>query len=488
MRRWVIGFLVVLLSCIPLFLNRGQSRALLEDTDTKVLLITIHQRNQPFSWFSGDWPLKNHFYRPLPTLSFEIDSRLYGNNPEGYGVTNALLAIACVLLLFWFFRELTDKPALSTLASCLFACWTSGGYTDNASSLIVYAFWAASLFAIFLSLKALLLPSIKSGFWTLGSKAAKPAEPVLVDWPRARTAALSALVLWYSAQEVNGGIVSNVIYVLPTNMIAWLPSRTASIMVVFALTCMAAYARYERTGAERRMPESTPLDPPATKGTPAGAGRKASWPWAVLSIIAAAAAFASYEQAVMLPAALVGVAVLMRMQGYKVRWSWQAAFWLLLVAYMILRKEVLPPGISRYEHQQTRFGPSVFMAIMGYVFPSLQSLIQSCQTLTVGIGILLSVDIYSSVFLFISNVAAFISVRRHFIFALAGWALSIITFLPMAWVKPFSWYNYWPMAMRSLFTVTICWTGFELLFNAAKPQALQAPPRLDPAPGSLPRP
>lgn len=488
MRRWGIGFLVVLLACIPIFLNRGQSRALLEDTDTAVLLTTIRQKNQPFSWFFGDWPLKNHFYRPLPTLVFELDSRLYGNNPEGYGVTNALLAIGCVLLLFWFFRELTDKPALSTLASCLFACWISGSYADSAFCLLVYAFWAASLLAIFLTSKALLLPSIKSGFWTFGAKIPQPAEPFKADWRPARTAIMSALVLWYAAQELSAGMVSNVVFLFPTSMIQWLPSRTASVMTVFALASMAAYTRYERTGSERQKPEPTPLDPPATKGTRPNSGGRAAWLWAVFSVFAAAGAFASYEQAVMLPAVLVGIAILMRMQGYKVRWSWQIAFWLLLVAYLILRKEILPPGISRYEHQQTRFGPAVWYAIMGYVFPSIGPLVQTCQAMTVGVGVLLTADLYTSVFLFFSNIAAFIAVRKHLVFALAGWALSVITFLPMAWVKPFSWYHFWPMAMRSIFTVTVCWTGFELLLTAVTPQALQAPPRLDPAPGSLPRP
>src|SRR5687767_2966864 len=105
MKRWGIGLLLVLLSCVPVLLHRESSRYLLEDTDTKVLLQTIRQENAPFSWFVQDWPLRNHFYRPVSTLVFEVDSRIHGDNAAGFGLTNALLCVGCVLLLFWFLRE-----------------------------------------------------------------------------------------------------------------------------------------------------------------------------------------------------------------------------------------------------------------------------------------------------------------------------------------------------------------------------------------------
>ena len=571
MKRWGIGFLFVLLSCIPIYTNRGTGAALLTDTDTAVLLRTIRETNRPFSWFAGDWPLHNHFYRPVPTLTFELDTRLYGDDAEGYGTTSAILVILCVFALFWFIRELTDKLILSTLASMLFAFWSGGSLYPAVGDALGYAFWVAAVMSIFFALKASITPGRKNdglgpralglgevrekeglgpwalglgevrekeglgpwalglgeerekgglgpwalglgevrekeglGPWALGLGGEKGVEPWALgldaekteglggakrtdDWRRARTAAAAALVLWYAAMEVTGNLVSNV-SLLSTRMIGWLPSRTASVMTIFALVAMAAYARYERVSAERLLPEPSPLDPPATKNTRQGPAEKAPWIWAACAVVSAALAFASYEQAIMAPAALLGVAVLMRMQGFRVRWAWQAPFWLLLIGYFVLRKELLPAGVSRYEHQQLRYGPAVEQAILSYVFPTWGLFLQTVQSMGAGLGVFLSMDVYAGLLGFSANVAAFVAARKRLVFALAGWGLSILTFLPMAWLKFFPWYHFWPMAMRSIFAVTLCWIGFDLLVSAVSPQAVQAPPRRDPAPGSLPHP
>src|SRR5476649_2125700 len=136
-RRWIGAFLAVLLACLPVYLQRATSKDLVLDSDTSVLLATIRERHAPLSWFTGDWPLNNHFYRPVSTLSFELDNWLYGSNGTGYGLTNALICIACVLLLFWFLRELTDHPILSAGGAALFAI-QHVGYQRPIMSLIYY--------------------------------------------------------------------------------------------------------------------------------------------------------------------------------------------------------------------------------------------------------------------------------------------------------------------------------------------------------------
>src|SRR5207253_846466 len=121
------------------------------------------------------------------------------------------------------------------------------------------------------------------------------------------------------------------------------PGRTASVMTLFALVAMAAYARYERIGAKQIDATLSPLDPPATKGTQAlGKVSRLHFFWPVFAIIAGALAFGSYEQSVMLPATLFGVAMCMRLQRYRVRWAWQVPFWGLLIAYFAVRHAVLP--------------------------------------------------------------------------------------------------------------------------------------------------
>ncbi|HEY3780665.1 MAG TPA: hypothetical protein VGL56_06250 [Fimbriimonadaceae bacterium] len=468
MKKWGIGFIIVLLFCIPIFLHRETSQQLLKDTDTHTLVEAIRARNAPLSWFTGDWPLQNHFYRPLPTLAFELDNYLYKDNAPGYGATNALLAIACVLLLFWFLREFTNNPVLSSVSSCLFACWVSGSWFWQASAVVQYGSYVGLLVALYLLFQ-------------------KP-----IPWPKVRVAVAAFLTLFFASSEVFGATVSPV-EALSQNMIAWLPSRTVSVMVVFALLAMASYARYERVSAVKIQKEITPLTPPATKGTAITKATKTAWLWAVVAVIGTALAFCSYEQAVMLPAALLGVAIAMRLQGYKSRWGWQAAFWLCLVGYMLVRKELLPPGNSDYQKQTLRFGPGVLLTLERYAFPYLAGFWESIGTLSTGLALLLMSDIYVSGLFFIANVTAYVESRRRFVLAFTGWSLSIITFLPMAWLRgagtpSFEYYNFWPLAFRSLFAVVLCWIGVDLLVIAVSPPELKAPARLNPAPGSLPRP
>ena len=229
-KRWIGAAIAVLVSCVPILLSHATSREMLQDTDTKVLLATIRAKNAPYSWFSSEWPLHNHFYRPVSTLSFELDNRLYGSNAAGYGMTNALLCVACVLLLFWFLRELTDQPGVAAGATVLFALQSVAfPLPINTVALVL-----ASLVAF----GGLLRHRLKLRYWL-------PAP----------------LVILYLVEEAGKGGE------LLHGTIQWLPGRTATVMTVFALAAMAAYTRYERLGAERTERQPTPLDPPATRTT-----------------------------------------------------------------------------------------------------------------------------------------------------------------------------------------------------------------------------
>jgi len=451
-RRWIGAFLAVVAACIPIFLQRSAGSDLLLDTDTKVLMATIRERHAPLSWFTGDWPLNNHFYRPVSTLSFELDNWLYGANGAGYGVTNALICIASVLLLFWFLRELTDHPILSAGGAVLFAFQHVGNERPITTVLFYLAILAAAVGVIRHGLKVKL--------WL-------PA----------------ALTLLYAIEEVTA----------PSNFgqrtLGWLPGRTATVMTVFALIAMAAYARYERLGATRTEANPQPTDPPATRMTRVGRPiTKSSLLWPILSLAAAALAFGSYEQAVMLPAIMLAIAMTFRFSRFRVRWGWQAGFWALLIGYLVLRKEVLPAGVSHYQAQQFRAGPGVRISLLNYAMPFVNGFSGFLASFEMGPLIFMTWAPYGFFLSAASNLTAFYQAGRHWVWALAGYGMSFLAFLPMAWVKQFGHYNYWPMAMRSLFTMVLLWAGYELMLNACSPPTRQAPPRPDPAPGSLPRP
>jgi hypothetical protein len=450
--RWLAGLVVCLLLCIPILAATAASQRLFEDTDTQVLLAAIRERQNPLSWFVGDWPLGNHFYRPISTLFFEMDNALYGDRAWGYGLTNSLLAVGCVLLLFWFVREFTDSPLFATAAAALFAIWTVDWSVFGWLRPILQLLPFAALIV--------LLPGRRI-------------------WP----GILLAFVTLYALFEVQG------LQPLGFRMIGWIPGRTASVMTFFALISLAAYARYERLFSRRDPAPYDPLEPPATRTTIL-TGPPAKWEraWVGVSILALALALGSYEQAVMLPAALLGVAVSFRLRRFRPRWGWQAVFWSLLVGYLLLRAAVVPSEVSGYQQQQFRSGPGVALDLADYAFPAASRVYLGVLSFERS-WVLLVVPLFWATLLgLISNLLAYFALRRKWHLALTGWALSLIAFLPMAWLKPFDHYHYWPMAMRSIFVVSLFWVLWELFVSAASRPALQAPQRPSPAPGSLPHP
>ncbi len=441
---------------MPIALHHATSPELLNDSDTSVLLQAIRQRHSPFSWFAGDWPLQNHFYRPVATLAFEWDNRLYGNNPVGYGWTNAILCILCVLLLLWFVRELTERPVFAGASAVLFASWQWAGI-GSVSALLDVAMW--SLLAV--------------GIW------------------RHRGRVSLYLPLFFAIAFLQHEVVGRVS--LDARMIGWLPGRTASVMSVFALISLASYARYERLSAERRAsPPITPLTPPATRNTVIKADRTSggAWVWILISALSLALALASYEQAVMIPAALAVVAFSLSLQGLRPRWKLQILFGGVLVVYGLLRHAVVPSAPSGYQLQQFRHGPGVWLSLADYVLPFaglIPSLSQAADP-QLGLFVLVTPVVTGFFWQTVETIAAIWILRKQWILCGTGWVLSWLTYSPMAWLKQFDHYHYLPLAMRSVFVVGLGWAVWEAAAIASRPQARQAPKRLAPAPGSLARP
>jgi hypothetical protein len=446
-RRWSIALGGAICAALWVFLSRSTSPDLLKDTDTAVLLKAI-QGKSPFSWFLSDWPLYNHFYRPIPTLAFVVDNRLYGTNSAGYALTNDLLAVACVLALFWFLREFLDKPLAAAGGTLLFASWQASSHQPDWTYLAYFA-WLT-----------LLVGAIRHGR----------------NW---RAYLPAFLVLLYLAHELNP------IHPLGSRIIDWLPGRTASCLTFFALIAMAAYARFERLGGSDRKEPITPLTPPATRSTAVATGPRTRWPWAVLAVVATALGFASYEQAVMLPACLLAVAVYFGWLGRRPTWSLQVAFWGLLGCYLLLRHQIIPPGVSQYQNQQLRTTNGALNALEDFVWP-----FDMWQTtwfmLLQGWFVIFNGALYQTMLSWVSGFVSVWELRREWRLCVAGWGLSVLAFLPMAWLKMFEHYYYWPMALRTVFVIGVAIVAWRLVSIAWCPPEQQAPKRLSPAPGSLP--
>lgn len=438
----------MVLFCALVVAGHNRSSYLLADSDTAVLLHAIEQRQNPWSWFGGDWPLGNHFYRPISTLVFEFDHVFHGANAAGFGLTNAVLVALMVVALFWFLREFTDSPVYATLGALLFGFWTLD--------------WGHRL------------------AWMGWLLAAIGACCALLPGRGIKRPLVAALLGAYATVELVG------VSLLKNRIVDWLPGRTATTMAVFCLIALAAYCRYERLSAPMlpALPPG-PLDPPATKNTVLRPKTpRHAWAWAVLSLGALALALGSYEQAVMLPSVLVLAALGMRFQRYQVRWGWIGAAFAILLGYLALRSQLVPTQVSGYQAQQFRDGPGLWIDLGSYAMPGL---VWIWLTLP-GFHLLMLVlgSIWVGIAQSAGNAVAWCQLRLRPPFALFGLAASFVAFLPMAWLKSFDHYDAWPMALRAILAVSLVGMAAQAVASAASRPTLQAPSRLDPAPGSLP--
>jgi hypothetical protein len=100
---------------------------------------------QPF--WSNPLVESRAFYRPLVTLSYALDHRIWGSSAFGYHATNLLLHLGCTLLVVLLCRRAGARWPVASLLGCLFGlfprltesvAWVSGR-TDPAATLFALA-------------------------------------------------------------------------------------------------------------------------------------------------------------------------------------------------------------------------------------------------------------------------------------------------------------------------------------------------------------
>lgn len=91
------------------------------------------------------------FYRPLVVLSFAVDWQVWGGNPLGFHLTNLLLHLLCVSLVYALARRLGASAAAAGISAALFGtlprlseavAWVSGRTDLLASLFVLAALWA----------------------------------------------------------------------------------------------------------------------------------------------------------------------------------------------------------------------------------------------------------------------------------------------------------------------------------------------------------
>jgi hypothetical protein len=399
-------------------------------------------------WFGNDWPLENHFYRPISTLIFEFDNWRAGDSAAAFAQTNALLVALAVPLIAWLVFELFQKVPEALASAFLFVMFVLG----KTNVWISYLPWLACVFGVI----ALCLRT--------------------ENWKQIVITTLAAI----------GAVVFLVPPVaLYERAIGWIPGRTATVMAIPALTAMASYARFERLSAGRiPVPIPGPFDPPATRSATVHHIKPATG-WLILSIVAVALALGAYEQAVMLPGCMIGVAVCLRLQRLNVRW-WAHVFpWAVLGAYLFLRHQVLPSTTSTYQNQQLRFGPGVYTSVLEYLLPFASGYYRILIVLSEGWILWLTAVPYGVLLSILGELSALWESRRNGLFVVTGLLLAFISFLPMAWLQPFEHYHYWPACFRAILSTGILVAMGRAFLSAVSLQGIPAPPRSSPAPGSL---
>lgn len=455
MKKGSLALLLAGVAALLVVWFRSSSPDLLRDSDTAVLLDALRQRGNPFSWFWGDWPLQNHFYRPVSTLFFELDLAVYGDRVAGYGWTNALLAGGCVLLCWWTTSKWTKSTATGVLASWLLALWLLPLRLD----LQVAMGWAA-LVVLFVS-----------GF----------------RQSRLGPGVLAAAGLWLVGQEVIGQVN------LHQRIVDWLPGRTASVMTLFGLLALGSFVVAQRQQLVLRP--ASAFDVPATKSTQPTSLHDTRW-LIVVATAALLAALGSYEQAITIPVLMLGA-----WQLLKSEWTFGVGRWIrrispsgwlvpvgCLVGYILVRFAVVPMETSGYQAQQFRNGPGVWLAILDYFLPGLRSIESAYIFATSGPTPYLLTDFYTELISGLSGTILFVylAIRYRDDHGFWLWPASVIAFLPMAWLKPFEHYHLFPMALRAGFVAWLMVKVAGWVATAVSPRPRQAPPRSYPAPGSLP--
>lgn len=458
MKNRTVGFLLALLACVPLLLLRATGQALLQDTDTAVLLAKLNEVNSPLRWFTHDWPLENHFYRPISTLFFEFDNRVHPGSGSGFGFTNAFICCLATLALYWFLCEVKRSIPVAVAGTWLFASWTLGGWFFGTWHYVIVAWLPLVLLLVIL--------------WRMNANKK-------FSWPSLFVGA-GGFYVWGRLIETQANLSAHTMY--------WLPGRTATSMTIFALVALASYVRFERLGAES-LPakEPGPLDPPATRSSTQRGETTNQWGWFILSGLATAVALGAYEQAVMIPTLIFILGVWLRASGYRTRFGLQIAFWGILIAYIVYRVQIIPVAPSGYQKQQFRHGPGLWIDIVSYLLPGIFGLTSAFTSLSVSFLVMMNEAFWASIGGFVSNVSTWVSIRKAFLKPLIALSLALFAYLPMAFLKQFGHYHYFPAAMLTLFVIALFEAYWPRLISAVSPQAIQAPKRLDRAPGSLPR-
>lgn len=375
-----------------------------ENHDTRYLLLIIREEKSPLKWFLSDWPLYNGFYRPLPTLLFELDNALFYNDLNKYKISNFVVALICGFLVVWFFWELFRIRELALFCGLLFGIWQSG------LTHVVPWDW------IFLPLALLCL--------VYGFVFGRGRLWIYVG-------AAGVCILLIQEMSLRLTYFDSGLQTISYRVTGWPPGRTATIMVLFSLIALASYCKFERDSKSR---------------------------WAFLSLFGLVGAFMSYEQSIVVAPCLAGCALFLSLQGVKVRWWMPAAAVTLTVVYLFLHQNFLDWN-HPYRLRAMRGVSGGIRDLTSWLFPSAFDLRMIWHLLQseIGFALIYVMSFWEKVVNVLGNVAAYLSLRKVWMPVLFGLIGSTGAFAPLAFQKPLAHYFYLSLALRTCFVAALIW-------------------------------
>lgn len=386
--------------------------------DLEYLLEVTRKDSNVFKWFVGDWPLGNGLYRPLPTVSFILDDHLWGDRLFGYRLTNWAMVLLLELGVIWLMWELFRSKGLAISCGLLYAVWASG---------LVHVLPLHLLLSIVASLCLLAFFIVKT------------------DKTRYLLCLGIVALLWREllGNPPLGELESQT---LAYRLLTWPPGRTAVMMSVFSLGALSSYCRMERTNKKI---------------------------WGYLSVVLYLGALMSYEQAVAVPGVLLACGLVLHFQGVKVRWQWHVVFWCLAVTYALLHSHFLRAD-TRYRLQQARSWLASVREIGVWLFPTAKDF-ETTYWLFVRTNLawlaLWLTDFWKSLLFFVFSFAGFLQSRRRWLTCAFGLLTSVGAYAVIAFQKTHAHYYAFPLALRTVFVVSLLIIGAELAFTGRAPRA-----------------
>ncbi len=400
MRGWLIGLALIAALNVGAILYWHRDDGLwshFENLDVRTILERLEQPHQPLQWFVGDWVLGNGFYRPLPSLLYELDYRLWGRNLLAYKWTNGLLSLACALLMVGWVWELSRSRPLALLAGFLFTGWQTGLLPALPESLL----WASAIVATGLA-------------WRLQR-----------DYRRALIVGCMVLML---------GLELSFIPKLPDlhqasfayRAIGWIPGRTATLMTLFALISLWAYCRLCWRGG---------------------------WQWAIVSLLAYLAALGSYEQAVCLPLLMAAYGLAVRAQGGRFV-AWLPAVALIILELYLWFYLANIPSQTEYHQQRLRRFYALGGSLGYWLLPPLPEVANQLSLLIDAPLAFILPGFWKAWLVMAAYGVGLWQVRRQPL-AWVGLVGSMLAYLPLAPVIPLMHYYYLPAVFRTLWVAVL---------------------------------